>query len=331
MGEGFELAVAGLDLGIGETLKPAEREGLHRKGSHHRAHDDGPAKIHLIEILRAGQKAQEASGKGIPRPRGVADILQRKGRGGKPAPIGEAERSVFPSLDHQRARAPRQNRLGRPDYVRLLGQHPRLGIIDDEDLDVFESLPECLGFPLNPEVHGVSGDQAGGHDLGQDLPLQVRIDVRQEDHLSIPVGFGQSGMEFCKDIELGLERLRLAEVKAILPLPPEGPTGPPLHPGEIDLPRSQKLQVVRPEVLSHHRHHADGGKEAGGRRKVGRRASEDFRGLAEGSLDRIEGHRAHNQNLHLLSSILTDAPALDICRPRARASSWRPLRRRAGR
>ncbi len=171
MRQRLELAVAGLDLGVGQVVQPLEREGLDRKRGHHRAHDDRPAQVRLIEIPRAGQKAQEPARKGIPRPGRVVDLLQRKRRRREPPPVRKAERPVFPPLDDQQAGAPAQNLPGRPDQIRLLCQHPGLGIINYKDLDLLEGPPQRVRLSPNPEIHRVRGDQAGSLHLSQDLAL----------------------------------------------------------------------------------------------------------------------------------------------------------------
>src|SRR3989304_3574154 len=116
-------------------------------------------------------------------------------------------------------------------------------------------------------------------------------------------GLGQPRMEFGEDIQLGLQGLRLIQGKAVLSPPSEGPPGPPLESGEIDFSPSQKLQRLHREVLTHHRHHAHGGEEAGTRGKVGRRTPQHLPRVAKGSRDRVEGHRSDDQDLHVVSSM----------------------------
>ncbi len=106
-------------------------------------------------------------------------------------------------------------------------------------------------------------------------------------------------MELRKDVQLGVQGPGLIQVESIFPLPPKGPAGTPLDPGKIDLALLQKLEAFARKIRAHHRDHADRGEKARARRKIDRRAPQDFPGLAEGRLDRIQGHRSDDQDVHL--------------------------------
>src|SRR3954470_23622270 len=75
-GEALEEPVARVDLGPGEGEQPVQAEGLHAEGGEGAAHDDGPAQGGLVDRGRAGQVAEEPAREGVPRPRGIEDLLQ---------------------------------------------------------------------------------------------------------------------------------------------------------------------------------------------------------------------------------------------------------------
>ena len=79
--------------------------------------------------------AEEAAGERVARARGVDDRLEREGREGEEAVLGEQRRAVLALLGDDHAR-PHLHHLARGAHeVRLLGEHAQLRVVQEQDVD----------------------------------------------------------------------------------------------------------------------------------------------------------------------------------------------------
>src|SRR5262249_11109427 len=70
-----------------------------------------------------------------------------------------------------------------------------------------------------------------------------------------------------------------------------------LHPGEVDAPAGQELEVLLGEIGADHRRELDVREEGGGVREEGGRAAERVSDLAEGRPHVVEGHGPGDQEI----------------------------------
>src|SRR5258707_14003758 len=102
-----------------------------------------------------------------------------------------------------------------------------------------QELEQQILLALNPVVHRIAGDQLGLFYLIEDVELQLRIDVAEEDVLGVAEFFRDAGLKFGEDTEASLERLAVIEVVGVARLPAERLALLEFHPGEVHAARSQ--------------------------------------------------------------------------------------------
>ena len=157
---------------------------------------------------------------------------------------------------------------------------------------------------LDPIVHGVAGHQFGLPDLQQHLPLEVGVEIAQEEILAGPVMFGEVGPKVGQDVQLGVEGLAVVEVISVLAGPAEGLARQDLQSRQVDVSGLQQGDVLLSEVVPDGRHHPDLGEVGGGDTEIGRRPAQRLCHLAEGGLHGVVGDRTDYRNgTHAVFSI----------------------------
>src|SRR5205823_358724 len=132
----LELAVAPVDLAGVQPGQAIEREVLDGERRHHRAVHHRPPHRRRVGAVAERQIAHEAAGERVTGPGRVEHRLQRVGRDDEEGAVIQQERAVLATLDHDRARAERGDLAGRLDQVRLVGELPRLAVVDGDDVDL---------------------------------------------------------------------------------------------------------------------------------------------------------------------------------------------------
>ncbi len=300
MSQPFELVEPVENLFPPKGLKTVQAEGLHAIRGHHASQDDGLAQIVHSEIHRARQMPHESPGEAVPRAGRIIHRLQRKGRRRKDRLLREEKRAVFPPLDDQDLRPHLQDFARHLHQVGLLNQLPGLAVVDHHDVHLLQYLEKGFAFSVDPEVHRVQGHQLGRPGPLQHLQLKVGIDVRQEDQLGLAVMIRQLRLEPLEHIELRLQRDRLVELVAVLAPPPERPSGGDGQALQIHPAALQKRAMGIRKILAHHRHHPGSGIVAGGRCKIGGRASQYLRDIAEGGFDGIQRNGSHHKQIQFV-------------------------------
>ena len=90
--------------------------------------------------------------------------------------------------DHD-AGANLSDRGGGSSQVRLLGQHPDLGVIEQGAVHLAERRDQRVPLGVDPQVHRVERRETGPVALRPHTALQLGLDVAQEEHLRLPRAF----------------------------------------------------------------------------------------------------------------------------------------------
>jgi len=185
----------------------------------------------------------------------------------------------------------------------LQGQlHAGVRTLSPDGRSPAEQLEQRLALPLDPVVHGIAHDQPGPFHLAQHAELELGIDVAQEDVLGGPEGFGDLGLEVGEHAESGLERLPALEIVAVLALPPEALARGALHARPVDPAGRQRLEVVHRIVASHDADHLHRMEQGPRHAEVHGGATQGVGGLSERGEDRVQGHAAHDEGAHQVTS-----------------------------
>ncbi len=246
------------------------------------------------------QIAHKTAGKTVPGAGRVKDDLQRIGRRREDRLFIEHQHPVFAALDDQGLRTVRQNHFRGLDQIRLPRQLAGLAVVDDHDIHQRERLFQIVPFSFDPEVHRVAGHQPGALHLAQHLLLKHRINVPEKDHLGGLIRRGKNGLEGLEHVQLGLQRMRFVELKAVFAPPPECFPIEGLKPGQVNLPRLKKPEMLLRKIPADHGNQLDFRKITGGRREIGGRAAQDVPGFAERRFNRVQRNRSHDQQAHFL-------------------------------
>jgi hypothetical protein len=207
---------------------------------------------------------------------------------------------VLSLLDHDVLRAAFHDPARRLDEVELFGELARLGVVQRDQIHVRQQL-ENIGTPaLDPEVHGVAGDELRLGDLRQHVELEPRVDVAEEHERRRAELLGNLRSKVREDTQVCLQCFRDVEVVTIPAAPAKGRSVGLLEPGDVDRPRREgALQFVERKVGADHADELH-------RREVARRRREERTGPAEDvvraperRLDGIERHGADDENCHV--------------------------------
>src|SRR4051812_41390698 len=111
-------------------------------------------------------------------------------------------------LDHDVLRAALHDPPSSAHEIRLIGELPRLGVIEGNEVDMAEERDNVRATALDPEVHRVAGNQPRFGDLREHLELEARINVSEEDERCAAELLGNLGTEIREHAEVRFESFR---------------------------------------------------------------------------------------------------------------------------
>src|SRR5712664_2120921 len=176
-----EVACPGVYLASLQVAQPIKAELFDRKAPQHRAEDHGAAQRSVTLIPTTRQVAHEAAGEAVACAGGIVRLFEWKRRHAEDPALVHHHGPVLSALHDQRRRSHLENVLGRSQQIMFAGKLAGLRIIDHQDVDVFQRLPQFRIRALDPIVHGIQRrDFWALLDLEKHIPLQVRRDVGEE-------------------------------------------------------------------------------------------------------------------------------------------------------
>ncbi len=295
----MKLGDALLDV-VGRDLEQSlDRELLDGERSHRRPVHHGATQARLGQIAATREIAHEAAGERVAGTGGIEHRLERIRRRKEDARRREHERAVLAFLDEHVLGPALHDPSRRLHEIELIGQLPRLGVVERDEVDVFEQL-EQIGPPaLDPEIHGVARHELGLRDLRQHVELQPRIDVAEEDERRLAELLGNLGAKVREHTKVRLQCFGDVEVVSIAAAPAKGCPLRPLEPRQIDRPRREGLlELVDRIVRSDDADELHRREVAGRRREEGPRPAEREIGAPKRRLHGIERNRTDDENAH---------------------------------
>src|SRR6478736_488966 len=146
MGEALERPESILDLFVIQDSQTVKTKGFYGKGGHHASEDDGLFERVDRPVSGRCKIPEEAARERVAGASRVADVLQRKRRCPEHLTSTEHQHAVFTPLDDEVLGPARQHRTGHFHQVGISSEGPRLPIINDENVYLFEHPPK--GVPL---------------------------------------------------------------------------------------------------------------------------------------------------------------------------------------
>ena len=184
MREVLELGEAFEDVLLLDGAHAFEAEGFHVVAGEHTADDDGglqSLEADLV-IVATGQVAGQSAGEGISRAGRIVDVFQRVGGAAEEIIVfTEKEAAVLAFLHRDDARSEGLDFFAGLDQAGFLGQFSCLAVVEDEHVDALEQIEQRGLRDVDPEVHCVGDDELRFFHLVEDLQLQIRCDVGEED------------------------------------------------------------------------------------------------------------------------------------------------------
>ena len=293
-------------IALGDLLSREARHSLGTEvldvegGEHgaigHRAEEDAVVRLEGATAVEVAEEPPREAVAGAGR---VAHVLEEEARQGVDALSREQCGSVLTPLGDHDPRPHVHHRPRGPGQARLRGQHPQLGVVQHQAVDLGDRGDQRVAGGVDPEVHRVEGRQPRGLALASNAPLEVGLDVSQKQHVRLPRRLGQLRLEIGEDAEPGVIRVGNVEVGVVVPSPEEGLAAlDALDVRDVDPSRAEQLDVLLAEVVAHRPDHVGLGEEAGGEREVNRRAPQHAFALAERRTHGVERDRADHRQRH---------------------------------
>src|SRR5215212_156353 len=133
----------------------------------------------------------------------------------------------------------------------------------------------------------------------QDLQLQLRLDVREEQHVRVPLALVELRLEIGEDVELRVARFGDVQVIAVLAAPEKClRAGDALKSVEIDVAPLKHRRVVLREVVADDRHEIDLGEKRRGDGKIRRRSADAAVHFSERGLQSVKRDAADDEDAH---------------------------------
>src|SRR3989338_4847323 len=250
------LVEARADLLFGKLADALDAEIFHAERGHHRAVGHGPAyHIEILPIGRSGEIPHETAREGVASPGGVHHFLYRVGGDGKDIVLEEHHRAGVAALNNNALRAHLHDQPGRLYQIVFPGELAALLLVDEEHVHLLEQLQQRGFLEGDPVIHRVAGHQPGLAHLVQDLALQVRVYIGQEEHAAAGVAAGKLGFEILEDVELRGYGLGVLVVLVVAAPPVEGLARHDLYALLADIPALQKAAERGGEILAYHAYH----------------------------------------------------------------------------
>jgi len=171
----LKFVVSFLDISFGQGSETIDTELRDGEAGYSGAVDNGLPQYLGGELFYLVQITKEASGKAIPGPSGVLELVYGIGRSYKVIIVAEHDRSILTSLYDHRFRAHLENTSGSGKYIMALGKQARLRLIHDGDIHRTYGTGQGITFAPNPEVHGIHDLEPVRADLIQYLTLKIGI------------------------------------------------------------------------------------------------------------------------------------------------------------
>ena len=89
---------------------------------------------------------------------------------------------MLPLLDGDIRRPHLADAATRLDQARLAGEFAGLAVIEDQHIDPGDQADQLLLRDVDPEIHGVRDDKMRTGQLIQDMMLERRGDISEQDH-----------------------------------------------------------------------------------------------------------------------------------------------------
>src|ERR1700736_1990442 len=286
-----------LDLGHVGPGDAEHAEVFNRQRAQHAAVEHAAPQDVIPVMTRARDRAQQATGEGVAGTSRIAHGLERVGRRQEDPIPGKEEGAVLAALDDHDPRP-----VGE-DVARGRGEEPLareldgLLVVDENAIDAPEHALEARPGGVEPELDRVAGDEIRLLDLVEDVELQLRLDVGEEDDARAAVGGRQHRVEPRKDVELGLERLALLEPYArVASRPAKGLALKDLETAQIDVARFEEGAIRRREIVTDHGNQPNRGEDRPGDAEVASPAAEHIGGAFRRRVDGIERDGADDED-----------------------------------
>ena len=222
------------------------------------------------------------------------DVFERVGGAGKELVVAEEEAPVLAFFDGDVFRAEGADGGSGFDEAGEAGELAGFAVVEDEHVHAFEQGEEVVFGDVDPEIHGVGDDEFRARHLVEDVALQTRADICQEDVRRGVVAGGERGREVLEDVQLDAAGFAGVQIPHVFAGPAEGFSGNGLETGEVDVAGFEILDVRGREVVADDADHLDRGEEARTDGSVGRGTAEEIGVFFDGGFDGIERDGAND-------------------------------------
>src|SRR5690606_19974032 len=179
--------------------------------------------------------------------------------------------------------------LLQPAHVFTLSLHDALPIY------ALEQPEQLRALALDPEVHGVTCDEARRAHLLEYFELEHGIDVAEEDPLGVAERVGDLRLEVREHAEPRLERLAAVQVEAVDARPAEALAGSLLETRQVDAALLEETQVAHRVVVANDTDELHTAVQRCGRTEECGGSAQCIRHAAERCFDAVERYAADDQ------------------------------------
>ncbi len=286
--------------GVGsEGAHPFEAETLDVETREDAAVDDGFAQQLEGDVASLrGEPASEAACEGVARAGRVVDVFERVGGAGEKPAVAKKQAAVFAFFDGDVFRAERTDGGTGFDEAGEAGELAGFAIVQDEHVHALEQREEVVFGDVDPEIHRVGDDEFRARHLVEDVALQTRADVREEDVRRGVVSGGKRRGEVLEDVQLDAAGFAGVEIPHVFARPTEGFALRDLQAGEVDVAALEILEVRWWEVVADDADHVHRREKARTDRRVRSGAAEEIGVLFHRSFDGIERDGTNDEDGH---------------------------------
>src|ERR1700730_14119297 len=170
-----------LDLGHVGPGDAEHAEVLHRQRAQHAAVEHAAPQDVIPVMTRARDRPPPATGEAVAGTGRIAHGLEGVGRRQEDPVPGKQEGTVLAALDDHHPRPVREDVTRGRGEETLARELDGLLVVDEDAIDTPEHALEAGPGGVEPELDRVAGDEIRLLDLVEDVELQVRLDVGEED------------------------------------------------------------------------------------------------------------------------------------------------------